>query len=226
MIKLMEKFVGKPFHRYDNEPTMNEATKNFTRQTLNDDFYFMKIDEIDLTIDGILDKAKELVVRKGIDALVIDPYNYIEHNMPKGYSETQYVSELLTKIKRFKDTYNVHVFLVAHPRKIGKFGKVHEVPTLYDIAGSAHFYNKCDNGITVYRNDETNSVDVHVQKVRFRFVGKKGVASFHYDVKTGRYAELNAPFESPLDWLLEHKRKNTYIDYSEPRQANNDSTPF
>jgi twinkle protein len=208
IIKLIEKFVGKPYYRYDNTETMNEATKNYAKQILNDNYFFMKIDEMDLTIDGILEKTKELIQRKGIDALIIDPYNYIEHNIPSGYSETQYISELLTKIKRFKDANNIHIFLVAHPRKISKIGKTHDVPTLYDIAGSAHFYNKADNGITVYRNDETNLVDIHIQKVRFRFVGKKGLVTFTYDLPTGRYAEMNTDYESQMQWLINEVKKD------------------
>lgn len=228
IIKMIEKFAGKPYYRYDDKPTMNEATKNYSKQMLNDNFFFMKIDEIDLSIDGILEKAKELIQRKGISALVIDPYNYIEHNIPQGYSETQYISELLTKIKRFKDVNNIHVFLVAHPRKIGKMGKQHEVPTLYDIAGSAHFFNKADNGITIYRNDESNQVDVHVQKVRFRFVGKKGMISFTYDVLTGRYAELNTDYTSEMQWAINQTRQETMYhpikDFTEPKS--NETTPF
>jgi len=227
IIQLIEKFVGKPFHRYDNVPTMSESVKDYAKQNLNDSFYFMKIDEIDLTIDGILEKAKELIQRKGIDALVIDPYNYIEHNIPSGYSETQYISELLTKLKRFKDVNNIHIFLVAHPRKIGKMGKQHEIPTLYDIAGSAHFYNKADNGITVYRNDESDVVDIHIQKVRFRFVGKKGMASFKYDVPTGRFSEVGVNPESEMDFLLNAVKPKMFTgavrDFSEPQK---DEPPF
>jgi hypothetical protein len=42
------------------------------------------------------------------------------------------------------------------------------VPTLYDIAGSANFYNKTDFGITVYRDMVERLTHVYVQKVRFR----------------------------------------------------------
>jgi hypothetical protein len=29
-------------------------------------------------------------------------------------------------------------------------------PNLYDISGSAHFINKCDNGVVVHRNNDPN----------------------------------------------------------------------
>jgi len=88
--------------------------------------------------------------------------------------------------------YNVHVFLIAHPTKIPKdiVTKKHNIPTLYDISDSAHFYNKAFNGICVYRNFDTNTVDVHVQKVKFKWVGKTGMVSFTYDIPSGRYTEV------------------------------------
>lgn len=46
--------------------------------------------------------------------------------------------------------YNVHVWLVAHPRQLQDYISS-KPPTLYDISGSAHFYNKCDAGIVVHR---------------------------------------------------------------------------
>jgi twinkle protein len=63
------------------------------------------------------------------------------------------------------------------------------VPTPYDIAGAAHWRNKADNCITVYRNPE--DVDVHVQKIRVKEVGKIGVAKFKYKVGTGEYFPIN-----------------------------------
>ena len=88
---------------------------------------------------------------------------------------------------------NLHVWVVAHPAKIykdtatGKRG----VPTPYDIAGSAHWYNKADNIITVHRDQTAGNplVDIHVQKVRFKHIGKVGVIQLHYDKITGRYAD-------------------------------------
>jgi hypothetical protein len=44
------------------------------------------------------------------------------------------------QVKRFAQRYDVHVWLVAHPRQLKDWqGKA---PTLYDISGSAHFINK------------------------------------------------------------------------------------
>ena len=65
-------------------------------------------------------------------------------------TETEYVSQMLTKIKRFAQHYDVHVWFVAHPRQLRDWKG--EPPNLYDISGSAHFINKADNGIVIHRN--------------------------------------------------------------------------
>ena len=58
---------------------------------------------------------------------------------------------------------------------------------MYDISGSAHFFNKTHNGISVYRDFETNIVDVYVQKVKFSWLGQIGWCSFRFDTLTRQY---------------------------------------
>ena len=85
----------------------------------------------------------------GIRGLVIDPYNELDHQRPPGVSETEYVSQMLTKIKRFAQHYDAHVWFVAHPKQLQQWRG--DAPNLYDISGSAHFVNKADNGVVIHR---------------------------------------------------------------------------
>ncbi len=190
--KLAEKFIGKSFYTQNVDYKMDLEQLHNAKKFINDKFFFVNIDEKNITLDGLLTKARELVLRKGINGFLIDPWNYVEHKIPQGYSETQYISEALTKMSRFSKVNNVHTIIVAHPTKIQKDtdGK-YKVATLYDIAGSAHWFNKLDNGVSVYRDFESGIVDVHIQKVRFKFVGKIGRASFEWEKNTGRYLNVN-----------------------------------
>jgi twinkle protein len=190
--KLVEKFGGRAFsHRLNEIHRLTELDVADALEKVDQYFYFINLSTVDLTLKGILDKAKELVIRKGIKGLLIDPWNYIEHEIPDGYSETQYVSECLTEIKNFALKNGVHVFLIAHPTKIrrNENGK-YEVPTLYHISGSAHFFNKADNGFVVYRDFETGEVTVIVQKVRYSWLGQLGNCSFSYDTFTRQYKSI------------------------------------
>ncbi len=186
--KIMEKYVGKSFApRFNDADRISRTEFDKAVNFVNDNFYFININKIDVTLQGILDKAKELILRKGIKMLLIDPWNYIEHKFGKGQTETQYISESLTKLKAFALTHNIHVILIAHPAKMPKNNGKYEVPTLYSISGSAHFFNKTDNGITVYRDFENKTVEIHIQKVRYSWLGEVGSVTFTYDVERRQY---------------------------------------
>jgi len=58
------------------------------------------------------------VSRYGIRGLVIDPYNELDHQRPTYMNETEYVSQMLTVLKRFAQHHDVHVWFVAHPRQM------------------------------------------------------------------------------------------------------------
>jgi twinkle protein len=84
------------------------------------------------------------------------------------------------------------LWLVAHPAKqTPKKDGTYSVPGPRDISGSAHFWNKADNCVTVWRDQQsgTNEVQVHIQKVRFKNIGKIGQTTLLYDRVTGRYRE-------------------------------------
>ena len=93
----------------------------------------------------------------GIRGLVIDPYNELDHQRPPGVSETEYVSQMLTKIKRFAQHYDAHVWFVAHPKQLQQWRG--DAPNLYDISGSAHFVNKADNGVVIHRVRDEGAAD-------------------------------------------------------------------
>lgn len=203
---LAEKFIGKTFRKESKYERMDKAELNHAKNFISNRFNWIRPDGDVFTIDAILESAASLIKRHGIKGLIIDPYNKI--HAPIGTkSETQYINEFLTKLTIFKQKYDIHIFLVAHPRKMQKKDNgLYDIPTLYDIAGSANFYNQVDNGITVYRNFETECTHVYVQKVKFRHIGEIGEAVFKYNLQNGRYNEYteypdNSPYMEELKQL-------------------------
>lgn len=188
--KLAEKITGKSFD-YRKDPVHRIHPRQLEQAIgiIDQRFFFYDTDEANTTIEGILSTAQELVLRHGINALYINPWNWIEHSRPNGMSETEYVSEAYTKLLRFARKFNCHVFIVAHTTKMqkDKVTKKYETPTLYNINGSANFYNKTSNGITVYRDFETGVVTVYVQKVKQSWMGEVGWSAYTYDTLTRQY---------------------------------------
>lgn len=189
--KLIEKLSEKPFNK--SATGISKFELDMVTGYLSDNFFFINTMEADITIDGILAKTAELVLRKGIKGLLIDPWNYIEHKVPNGYTETQYISDVLSKIRMAARKLGIHIFLIAHPTKLQKdksTGK-YEVPTMYSISGSANFFNKTDNGLTIYRDFETNVVTAYVQKIRWWWIGKIGFTSFIFNTLSRQYEAID-----------------------------------
>lgn len=190
--KLAEKLLG---HRFRKDFSTEEE---FARVV---DYLSQRVWHIlpdgDFTLGNVLSKARELVHRHGIRVFVIDPYNYINHQIPAGMTETGYIGSFMNSLARFARLNSCLVILVAHPRKMNKqYGtQKTEVPTMYDINGSANFFNMTDYGIVVDRQDEMGIVYIHVEKTRFRNFGTKGNAAFCYDVTNGRYSPCTPPPE-------------------------------
>jgi len=181
--KLASKLTGKVFKQ--GVISQDEFEDSF--EYIQDNFFFI-YPEDDMCIDNILLKAKYLVKKQGIKILVIDPYNKVEHMRDRNETETEYISKLLDKLTSFSKRYDVLIILVAHPTKLKKEANgEYPKPTLYDINGSANFYNKCDYGVSVYRDFARMIVSVDVLKVKFKHLGDGGLVTLKYNYNNGRY---------------------------------------
>lgn len=200
--RLIENHVGKPMlPGYNGRMSKEEYDK--AKVFLADHHYYIVPDNETYSVEDVLGRAEYLVGRYGVKSIVIDAYNQLEHTLSKGETETVYVSRFLNSLKFWAREHGVHFFLVAHPTKMqksageqrgGTNANRYDVPTLYSIAGSAHFYNIPDNGFTVYRdidvNGQTKGTRVYVQKVKFDWQGGIGYANFEYDVACKRFVEV------------------------------------
>lgn len=191
--RLAEKYTNRAFDfRKDPNHRITRKQLEYAKNEIRKHFFFMSKTLQDVTIEGLLAKAEEMVQRKGIDGFLFDPWNCIEAKYGQE-SETKYVLTCLNKLIAFLERYNVHGILVAHPTKLMKDKKTGQtpVPTLYDISGSAHFFNRTHNGLAVHRNKETGQVDIHVQKVKNSWLGNLGVTSFYFDTMTREYKYID-----------------------------------
>lgn len=215
LARLLELITGKKFGR----ASMDESTFDQAFDYIDQNFRYI-LNEDDFSLKTILDLSKYLVRSFGIKILVIDPYNKIEHKFEKWENETQYISRILDDLITFAKYYQVLVFLVAHPRKMELEGSNHKCPTLYDISGSAHFYNKCDYGFTVYRlrdSDRTfrDEVEVHWQKIKYKNLGMTGISELAYNRENGRFESKDTKNWDDQNWLVKEKQQDIWTSVDE-----------
>ena len=144
---------------------------------VNDNYFFIDMERY--TLDSVLRKGAELVKRKGIKCLVIDPFNKVRDNDASG-DVNVYTLEYLSKIEIFAKKYDVLVMVVAHPTKMYKDAKGNiEEPTMYNIKGGGEWYDASYHGLLVHRNYEDKTVKVKVLKCKFQNLGENG-AECHF----------------------------------------------
>ena len=185
--KLAEKLTG---HRFTPGPGMTEAVYEQAVGWLDRNVSHILPDDGSYGIDHILEKARQVVRRKGVRILVIDPMNRLEQRLEPGQTEMDYITDTLNKLGRFATRNQCLVILVAHPRKVNrneKDGTLRRVE-MNDINGSANFANMSDFCLVVDRNDTKQIATIYIEKVRFKHLGSAHTeAKFVYNHLNGRY---------------------------------------
>ena len=191
--KLMRKtWQGMPSSKDIHGDKWNQVANH-----VNDNYFFIDMERY--TLESVLRKGAELVKRKGIKCLVIDPFNKVRDVDCKTEDVNRYTMEYLTKIETFAKKYDVLVFVVAHPTKMykDKDGKMEE-PTMYNIKGGGEWYDASYHGILVHRNYEEKTVKAKILKVKFQNLGENGAeAHFTWEPRSGCFVpHVNAVNEN------------------------------
>lgn len=196
----VEKFYGKNFfiNNFDIPRVTKQEVKRY-KDWANEKIYLTSSENGDFpTWDWLFEKFKEQMFVFGVDVFVIDAFNKLQHANSR-QNELSNIREVLTKLTLFAQINNVIIFLVAHPRKMttNESGD-YQVPTLYDVSGSADFRNQTHDGFSIYRhyrekeidgeNIYKNQVQFFVEKIKMKFQGEMTKSeTFNYDLPSGRY---------------------------------------
>ena len=197
--KLMRKVWGD----MPNKNDIGTNQWNKVRDHVNDNFFFIDMDKY--TLESVLRKGAELVKRKGIKCLVIDPFNKVRDiNGNESGDVNVYTLEYLSKIEIFAKKYDVLVIIVAHPTKMykGSDGKIEE-PTMYNIKGGGEWYDASYHGLLVHRDYEAKTVKAKVLKVKFQNLGENGAeAHFKWEPRSGCFLpnEPAVDENEPMPW--------------------------
>ena len=192
--RMAERFVGSSF----GQLAANRMTDEDLDRAIawaQEHLHYIVPDDDHLTLDSILERTAALVYRHGVRGLVIDPWTELnDASMPitGSANSSDYIGAKLTKVRRFTRREGIHTWIVAHPQKL-TLNKDDEFPKpeLYHISGTAHWNNKTDNGICIWRDlyDQSNRVEVISRKVRNKNLGRPGTRELWWEGATGRYHE-------------------------------------
>jgi twinkle protein len=185
-------------------------------------FYVYPDDAHDL--GSINERFRHLVLKKGIDGVIVDPFNQLDHNQKAYQREDQYLSDVLKDIKRFALLNKICYNIVAHPKNPSDKNQDKSLPVvdMYDIAGGAMWGNKVDQIISYYRpqfhvNKNDPNVQVYIQKLKRKRTGGK-LGDFPLVLIWGnkRYADPISN-QIPCDpKLAESTRRKTVGDFHQP----------
>lgn len=159
---------------------------------LNNYFYRFEVDKA-WSVDEIIQQAEIAVKRYGIKTLTIDPYNRLNNQFTE--REDLYIGKILTELTLFAKRNNVFVVFIAHPQKLKKD---QTIPTLYDISGSANWYNMADYGLIIHRDRENstgkleNKTQVIISKVKDFELGDPsgGKVELYFDFNKHKLLEM------------------------------------
>lgn len=186
MGQILETLGGKRFSSENYNQQEYEIMKDYVCRN----FFWLDPDDTDVT--SVMDRAKYLVKKKGIKALVIDPFNALTDKNKPNVRQDEYISDFLQQLRWFARKYAVAVFLVMHPTKMLKNDNgLYPVCDLYNCKGASEVFDKADIGLTAWRNEQDNYNEIHVTKVKFRHLGEKGHATFKFNINNGRYVEIS-----------------------------------
>lgn len=187
---LIEMYVGKWLDRM-SETEYSEAAK-FIDQHI---YYVYPQDSHD--IHSINEKFRYLVLKKGVDGVMIDPWNQLDHIQKPYQREDQYLSECLKDVKRFALLNSISYNIIAHPVKPSRLEDRSLPPVdMYDISGGAMWANKADQIISYHRpnhhvDKKSPEVTIYIQKVkRKRTGGQPGDFDIRLNWETKRFIDV------------------------------------
>lgn len=130
-------------------------------------------------INTILTAMEEVRRKENIRVFILDNFMQIDTLSSDEYREQK---DIMEKLRTFAVNRNVHIHLVAHPRKSDKSSLR---LTIYDVLGSSNLVNKAYNVISIMRVDNMDNSSNEYEKLQKDMLKEK------YDItKTSTILEI------------------------------------
>lgn len=171
------------------------------KQWVRENFCFIGADEDESpTIEDFLVAAEGAVRHHGAQFVLADPWSEFDLHLDSRVPETERVRKYLIALRHFARRFNVHVAIVAHPRKHNEWGGTKKMAEGNDVAGSLHFKARCDLGVTIQSDPVVKGMtNVRVWKSRrWREMGEPGDFSLLYHSTSGRFSPVTAELAAEM----------------------------
>ena len=189
---LRRHIIGKPVEQWTEEDVAKADTE------IRKAFRFMRRKRnAVLDADRFLDRLEYAVQVYGVDVVILDPVNELDHCVPKGESKTDYMGRFIMRCKQLADDYNLLFIAAAHPPKDGVEKRLQKngMLTLNDGADTAHYGNKADIGWCVWRTVDGPTL-LHVDKVKdHETMGKPTVVELMLDPSLNKFRETRIGYD-------------------------------
>lgn len=150
-----------------------------------------------LDVDRFLDRVEYAVKVYGVDVVILDPVNELDHQVPKSENKTDYMGRCIMRMKQLADDYNLLMIAAVHPPKVGAEKRLSRsgLLTLNDGADTAHYGNKADIGWCVWR-DFTGPTYLHIDKLKdHETMGKPTLAELIIDHEMNAFTVKRLGYE-------------------------------
>lgn len=190
---------------------------------ISEHIFFVYPETIAPTPDYIKERFLELVIKKRVTGVLIDPFNQLSNNYTSaGGRSDKYLETFLSDCKRFAQTNNVFFNIIAHPTKMQKQADGnYPCPDVFDIADGAMWNNKMDNILIYHRPiHQTDPLapdcEFHSKKIRRqKTVGAKGYYLFEYNRKKRRFLfENEGKLVDYMELAIKEAGLNFYVQKS------------
>jgi len=149
-----------------------------------------------MSVEKMLDRISFAVRTYGVEVVIIDPVNEIDHMVPRGQSKTDYMAEFIMALKQLADDYKLLMIVAAHPPKDGVSRRSKAIFTLNDGADTAHYGNKADIGWCVWRPTMEGATYLNIDKCKdTEVMGVPTFAKLSFDPGRGNFSVTRTGYD-------------------------------
>lgn len=192
--------------KFDNVYYVNKSTTSIIDNWLYNKLLLYN-NEYGSTVDTLLDDFEKAIIDNKIDVIILDNLMCLDLGSDK-YNKNDVQTEFIKTLSNFAKKKNVHIHIVAHPRKTVGFLR------MLDIGGTSNLTNVVDNLLIIHRVNrdfETTAAGFFGQSYvssflnfgnvieicKNRELGRNGVlVGLYYEEDSRRF--LNEPYENKI----------------------------